>query len=155
MKVIWDLCTEIKYNRRKENINQNRDRNYSPKVQNTRKTAFIHSSPLLISPRLSRFFLHILSLFHCSFRNDGCGQHAAQPLLHLLPLAGHRGSARTAPEETHQHRDQRPSGPGAQLQHGTLPLTIQSRKKIDWKKFYFCCLFPRVSKRHRLFLIIC
>lgn len=63
---------------------------------------------VFISPSL----LCIMSL---SDRNHGSGQHAAQPILSLLPHVGTRGSTRPTQEEAHQHRDQRASDFRAQL----------------------------------------
>lgn len=49
--------------------------------------------------------LLVLHASLCVFtdRNHGSGQHAAEPLLHLLPPAGHRGTTRPTQEKTHQH----------------------------------------------------
>lgn len=54
--------------------------------------------------------------FH--YRNNGDRQHVAEPQFTVLTSAGLRRVAWTPPKETHQHRDQRPHCPGAQLHLG-------------------------------------
>lgn len=56
-------------------------------------------------------------VFLCN-RNHGDRQHAAEPQFAVLTSAGLRRLAWTPPKETHQHRDQRPHSPGAQLHLG-------------------------------------
>lgn len=66
---------------------------------------------------LAFFTIHVLCMcFH--YRNNGDRQHVAEPQFTVLTSAGLRRVAWTPPKETHQHRDQRPHCPGAQLHLG-------------------------------------